>query len=347
MNRQLRRARTIGGVVLCALTGALLSSAFGIATSEASPPASSPLVSSSDTTLASTTSASPSRAATSTSIAFVRDSQIWIANADGSGQRQLVGGDGNDFDPSWSPDGSRLAYLHVTTDGQLGFVPAEIRLVAVDGTGVHSLSVSLKGRLLRSARYNRVCWSADGKSLFASLVGASWKTSLLQINVRTGRASALWSASEITAEVVSCRPRHKELLLAISGPDVIRLFRFRLADRKLIALKSRMVDEPDGAWSRDGKTLAVCRAPLNARLSFDSMRLVLTGPTGITKRRLDRTLVEGSSYGFSHPSWSADGSLLAYALTAYESDPVVRVCNVASGTVSTLIENAEQPDWRP
>jgi Tol biopolymer transport system component len=320
--------KRIGVAVLWAITGMLL-------------------LAGASANVASTAGAVPSAVAASTSIAFIRDGQIWIANADGSSQRCLVNEDGCAADPAWSPDGSRLAYLHLSEDAQVGSAPAQIRLVAADGSGVRLLKVSLKGRRISSALYNRVCWSSNGKYLYASRMGASWSTSVLRIKVSTGRAVALLSRTETTIQVVSCRPKHAELLLTISGPDSIGLVRFRLADHKLIGLTPRMVVEPDGTWSPDGKTLAVCRGRQNERLFVDSMRLVLTGATGIARRQLDQTDVEYVSDGFSHPSWSADGAVLAYGLTPYDSDPAVRICTLATGAVGTLIENAEQPDWRP
>ena len=39
------------------------------------------------------------------------DGDLWVMNADGSGRRQVThSGDGSDFDPSWSPDGSRIVF---------------------------------------------------------------------------------------------------------------------------------------------------------------------------------------------------------------------------------------------
>ncbi len=36
---------------------------------------------------------------------------IWIVNADGTGARFLVGGPAGEYDPDWSPDGTRVAFI--------------------------------------------------------------------------------------------------------------------------------------------------------------------------------------------------------------------------------------------
>jgi serine/threonine-protein kinase len=59
-------------------------------------------------------------------IAFVRDSEIYVADADGTDDRQLTDTGGNAFDPDWSADGTRITF-----DGVGG-----IFVVNADGTGL-------------------------------------------------------------------------------------------------------------------------------------------------------------------------------------------------------------------
>lgn len=61
-------------------------------------------------------------------IAFERDGQIHVMNADGSGTASLSAG----FDPSWSPDGQQLAF---TCDGNDRFTD-EICVMNRDGSGL-------------------------------------------------------------------------------------------------------------------------------------------------------------------------------------------------------------------
>ncbi len=63
-------------------------------------------------------------------------------NADGSGIVQLTHGLGQNFHPSWSPDGARIAFVS-DRDGNW-----EIYVVNVDGTGLTRLANDLRDDLL-------------------------------------------------------------------------------------------------------------------------------------------------------------------------------------------------------
>lgn len=78
---------------------------------------------------------------------------LWIVQSDGSKHRKLTTHEGNEFNPQWSPDGKRIAFVSSTQQG------AEIYMYWVESGQVAKLShlEYSPGNLL---------WSKDGKHLF-------------------------------------------------------------------------------------------------------------------------------------------------------------------------------------
>jgi len=85
------------------------------------------------------TAAAPAHAQDATGqIAFTSDrdgnSEIYVMNADGSGQTNLTNNPAGDFGPDWSPDGSRIAFQS-GRDGS-----GEIYVMNADGSGQTNLT---------------------------------------------------------------------------------------------------------------------------------------------------------------------------------------------------------------
>jgi dipeptidyl aminopeptidase/acylaminoacyl peptidase len=126
--------------------------------------------------------------------------QTWVMNADGGGRRLLTGDWEQDIFPSWSPDGSRLAFDHDSGQRltQLLTIPArggQERLLATGwgapvwgpdgiafagptGTRLVDPRTGASRRLVRSRYFGPTSWSPDGKELagITSTAGAAYTT---------------------------------------------------------------------------------------------------------------------------------------------------------------------------
>src|SRR5947209_96249 len=88
-------------------------------------------------------------------IAFVSDrdgnQEIYAMNPDGTGSKNLTNNPSSDFDPAWSPDGTRLAF----TSNRDGY--NQIYVMAADGSGVTRLDNGGDG--------SNPTWSPDGTKI--------------------------------------------------------------------------------------------------------------------------------------------------------------------------------------
>src|SRR5436190_24267124 len=94
-------------------------------------------------------------------IAFASDRlgqfDIYLMNANGTGIQRLTDDLAFDFWPSWSPDGSRIAFTS-DRDSQTGSVNLEIYVMNADGTGVTRVTSD-------TAQDDEPAWSPDGTRL--------------------------------------------------------------------------------------------------------------------------------------------------------------------------------------
>ena len=215
------------------------------------------------------------------------DWEIFTVKADGSGITQLTNNGSIDKSPSWSPDGTKIAFKNFSTN-------EEIFIMNADGTGLTQLTNDAG-----SDRYP--CWSPNGtkiafqsdryESIYNIFVmnadGSTLPTRLT--NDPTGALNPNWSPDGTKIVFESYRNVNAEIYVmdAVGGESVMLT---QLTDESGIPHRIP-------SWSPDGFKIAFVRGPHVYVMLADG-----SNPTQLTN---------GSFNDYS-PGWSADGTKIMF-----------------------------------
>jgi Tol biopolymer transport system component len=227
-------------------------------------------------------------------VAVAIDGDVWVAEADGSGPRILVGGPARAWSPLWSPDGERLAYLE-TADGA-----TVVRIV------------SEKGQLLATLR------PPDGFAIGDAATVAGWSP----------------DGAELTVPVVDDNGRTQVAIFEVdrdmaSVPDVGEAYTFgwspdgRLLGIKALGMMAASTQVVDAGGRGEPRTVvpdarlveAVAFTPDSAAVLFSQQSGARTFDGDIVTVGVEdgaqHTLVGGPANDVS-PAFSPDGTHLAF-----------------------------------
>jgi Tol biopolymer transport system component len=194
-------------------------------------------------------------------LAHVRDGDVFVANADGSGERNLTRGDANQLNanPAWSPDGRRLAFTELGFQGS-----SRIGLVERTGSNRRFLNLGVPGNLSQPA------WAPNGRQL--ALVSSSKipPTRDLYIAEIDGSRSQLLARG--AGEPAWSPDGARIAYVGVSGLVV--------ANADGTGSRSVAVGASSPAWSPDGRLIAFVRDGVlfTTRPDGSGKRVVVNGP---------------------------------------------------------------------
>lgn len=258
-------------------------------------------------------------------IAFVRQfkttgtflrPEIYVINADGSGETKLIDGSM----PAWSPEGSRIAFDQRSQEDV-----STIYAMKDDGSAVTEL--------IRDA--NGPAWSPDGSKIafyrcpgpecyvYVANADGSGETKLAQ------GAEPAWSPDGSRIAFYDWQGKYDIFVVNVDGTHELRL-----TDN---AAKNAL---PSYDWSPDGSKIAFS---MTYAQSSDDIYVMNSDGSGVTRLTFN---------GGMMPAWSPDGSKIAFSSWRDRDNMEIYVMNAdgsdqARVTITRDDSLVEEPDWQP
>lgn len=265
---------------------------------------------------------------------------VYVVSADGSGVDRVTSEPAAEFDPSWAPDGARVAYRHQTS---VDWDTTEIYVSQIDGTGAHNISHN------EGPPDWGPTWSPDGSTIGWNTVRSSVSGFRFGLADPSGASFRLVDPG-VWVEYPAWSPDGTKIAFMAQTPEGTENYEIFVMDADGTN-PLRLTDSrgPDGwpTWSPDGTKIAF--TSVRDDCSFSSAPDCLSagdlGPfhtlwvmnaDGSDQHRVSRRFVQ-------IPDWSPDGEYLVFGTRSGLG--ILSTDGSAYAELALGLTNPNFPDW--
>ncbi len=245
--------------------------------------------------------------------------EIYTIEYDGTDLANISNLAGGDMDPDWSPDGTRVAWVHYGGN-------AEIYVANADGTGAHNAS-----NYTGDDRDPE--WSPDGSQiLFRSDRDGRWD--IFVMNADGSNQRKLTGARSCTSTASRWSPSGAKIGFICGLDKQAELFMMNPDGSNTVRLTDDTDEDRAPDWSPDSTRIVYVRVP-----DDDDSEIWVVEVSSVTRTRLTTNEVDDFA-----PIFSPDGTKIVFAHEY--SDSEITVMN-ADGSGMTNLSNSPGGDFLP